>query len=71
MYVPKTQTTYKQLAVVERKVDDVVKQSDQLMVYGSDLMAAKLEYSAKIETWIEYKGNKVSDVKISEYRKIL
>lgn len=43
----KTQTTYKQLAIVERKVDDVVKQSDQLMVYGSDLMAAKLEYSCK------------------------
>lgn len=71
MYVPKTQTTYKQLAVVERKVDDVVKQGDQLMVYGSDLMAAKLEYSAKIEIWVEYKGNKVSDTKVSEYRKIL
>lgn len=121
----------KQLVVVERKVDDVVKQSDQLMVYGNDLMAAsavvtpflvnnpialkgvgivtatggtmyltgrfgkasvaqfksgsiikhrvyfkwtnpdKIEYSAKIETWVEYKGNKVSDTKVSEYRKIL
>lgn len=131
MYAPKTQTTYKQFAIVDRKVDDVIKESDQLMVYGNDLTNAsavvapfvsknpialkgvamtaaaggavyftgrfgkasmaqfksgsiikhrvyfkwtnpdKLEYSVKIETWVEYQGNRVSDIKVSEYRKIL
>lgn len=131
MYAPKTQTTYKQFAIVDRKVDDVIKESDQLMVYGSDLTNAsavvapfvaknpialkgvavtsavggavyfagrfgkasmaqfksgsiikhkvyfkwtnpdKLEYAIKVETWVEYKGTKVSDVKTSEYRKTL
>lgn len=131
MYAPKTQTTYKQFAIVDRKVDDIIKDSEKLMVHGTDLSNAsavvapfvankpiglkgvmmtaavggvvyftgrfgkasmaqfksgsiikhkvyfkwtnpnKLEYAVKVETWVEYKGTKVSDVKTSEYKKVL
>lgn len=131
MYAPKTQKTYKQLTVVTRKVDDIRKDSDELMALGGDIMAGgtvaapfvsknpvaltgvsvvaasggvmhligrfgkasvgnfksgsviktvvyfkwtnpdKLEYAVKTESWVEYKGVKVSKVTTNEYRKTL
>lgn len=131
MYAPKTQKTYKQLAVVTRKVDDIRKDGDKLMAWGNRIMAGsgaamlfvpknpvtvtgismlggvggviylvgdfgktsvenfksgaviktvvyfkwtnpdKLEYAVKTESWVEYKGVKVSKVTTNEYKKTL
>lgn len=131
MYAPRTQTTYKQLTVVTRKVDDIRKDGDKLQAWGGNIMAGgtaagiflpknplvlkgvsivsgaggimhligsfgktsmekfksgsviksvvyfkwtnpdKLEHSVKIESWVEYKGVKVSNVSTHEYHKTL
>lgn len=135
MYAPKTQTTYKQFGVVNRKVDDIIKDANNLQAVGGNLMAAstiasgflatsqlknpylltgaslvgaaggvlhitgafgktslesfksgsviknviyfkwtnpnKLEYAVKIESWVEFKGVKVSKVRTFEYKKTL
>lgn len=39
MYAPKTQTTYKQFGVVNRKVDDIIKDANKLQAIGGNLMA--------------------------------
>ena len=133
MYAPKTQTKFKEFAIVAQSVESVRKQNNDLILYGGLIMAAgtastmvkavektpyvgqgiryatgvggivyiigtigniklqdfqddalikhkiyfkwdnpeKLEYSVKIESWVEYKGKIVSKKNTYSYSKTL
>lgn len=129
MYAPKTQTTFKKFREVTQSVDSIVKQNNDLVFYGGNIMAAsaiaapvaskvpyastgvaivggvggamqlvgsfgkasyenfkkgsivryvvyfkwtnpdKLEYAILNQSWVEYKGVRVSEIRTSSYSK--